>query len=204
MTCESVRHLLPLFVYDDLPSDESLQIARHLADCAACQGDNAALQQTKAALDATASPTVAIDVPTMMRSEVRTAANSSQRWRRIAMAVGAMAAGLLLAFALQVEVRAGNGQFTIAWKQSRIDPEPGTRSPAPELEERLQLVREITHALAADVADRDERQQLAVARLQAEIDQLQQVSAERWRAAERDMSVLYRTAFGRPDTGEEQ
>jgi hypothetical protein len=54
------------------------------------------------------------------------------------------------------------------------------------------------------VADRDERQQAVLGQLQSEIEQLQRVSAERWRAAERDMSVLYRTAFGRPDTGEEQ
>lgn len=204
MTCESVRHHLPLFVYDDLGPDESLQVARHLADCAACQAEHAALQQTRAALDATPAATVAIDVESLLRSDVQREFKSSRRWRRIALAVGGLAAALLLALVLQVEVRAGNGQFTIAWRQETSHAKPDIRSTTPEFEERLQLVREIAHALAADVADRDERQQAAVVRLQNEIEQLQSISAERWRATERDMTVLYRTAFGRPDTGEEQ
>lgn len=204
MNCNAVRELLPLFAYDDLAADEARSVARHLADCPACQAEHAALRQTRAALDATPAPAIAIDLDTLVQTDVRREFARSRRWRRIALTVGGLAAALLLALVLQVEVQAGNGQFTIAWRPAPANSKPDPRTPTPEFEERLQLVREITRALAADVADRDERQQAALVRLQNEIEQLQNVSVERWRTTERDIATLIRTAFNRPDTGEER
>jgi hypothetical protein len=74
----------------------------------------------------------------------------------------------------------------------------------PEFQERLLLVQQIARALAADVADRDDRQQAALVRLRAEVEGLQRFSVERWRETERDVAALYRTAFHRPESGEKQ
>jgi anti-sigma factor RsiW len=207
MNCDAIRGLLPLFVYDDLDSAESLAVARHLADCPACQSEHAALMQTRNALESAPTPAVNVDALALLRIETARQTLRIRRWRRAALAIGALAASLLLMFALRVEVRAGDGQFVLSWGAPKPDtriPIPDPRNPAPEITERLQLVQEIARALAADVAERDDRQQAAVARLRTEIDNLERFTVDRWRATERDVAALYRTTFPRTESGENQ
>jgi anti-sigma factor RsiW len=207
MNCDAVRGLLPLFVYEDLESAASLAVARHLADCAACQAEHAAVMQTRSALEAAPTPAVNVDALALLRRETARQALRIRRWRRAALAVGALAASLLLILALRVEVRAGDGRLTVSWGAPKPDtrsPIPEARDPAPEITERLQLVQEIARALAADVAERDDRQQAAVARLRTELDNLQRFTVDRWRATERDVATLYRTTFPRTESGENQ
>jgi hypothetical protein len=207
MTCDAIRGLLPLFAYDDLDQAESLAVARHLADCPACQAEHAALVQTRSALEAAPTPAVTIDALALLRQESARQTVRMRRWRRAAILVGALAASLLLVFALRVEVRAGDGQFVLSWGSPKTiaqNPSPTVPSPDPEVQERLQLVQEIARALAADAAERDDRQQAAVARLRTELENLQRFAVDRWRATERDVAALYRTTFPRPDSGENQ
>jgi hypothetical protein len=213
MTCVEIRGLLPLFIYDDLASVEALAVARHLADCPTCQSEHAALAQTRAALDAEPSPIVALDALALVRAESRRQTTRLRRWRRAAITVGALAAGLLLVLALRMEVHAGNGQLVVSFSASRERQVENARaltasgaetpgSPSPELQERLQLLQDLARALAADVANRDDRQQAALVRLRTELEGLQRYSVERWRETDRDVAALYRTAFHHPEPGE--
>jgi hypothetical protein len=207
MNCDAIRGLLPLFVYDDLDAADALAVARHLADCPACQSEHAALMQTRSALEAAPTPAVNVDALALLRIETARQTLRVRRWRRAALAVGALAASLLLILTLRVEVRAGDGQFVLSWGRPHSDtqsPKPDTRDPTPEITERLQLVQEIARALAADVADRDDRQQASLARLRTEVDNLQRFTVDRWRATERDVAALYRTTFPRTESGESQ
>jgi hypothetical protein len=207
MNCDTARNLLPLFVYDDLEPDEALAVARHLADCRECQTQHAALAQARTALDAMPTPKIALDPENLWRSESLRQSLRIRRWRRATITLAAVAAGLLFVVALRIEVRVGNGQLTLAWgapTQRIVDPMPTARKSESDVQERLQLVQEIARALATDVADRDGRQQAAITRLRAEIEGVQRLSAERWRETERDVAVLYRTAFHRPEPGEKQ
>src|SRR5690242_9521156 len=115
MNCDAIRGLLPLFIYDDLDSAESLAVARHLADCPACQSEHAAVMQTRSALEAAPTPAVNVDALALLRIETARQTLRVRRWRRAALAVGALAASLLLILTLKVEVRAGDGQFVLSW-----------------------------------------------------------------------------------------
>src|SRR5262249_39351684 len=112
MNCPQARALLPLLAYGDLPPDEADALARHLADCPACQGESAGLAQVRQALDAVPAPRVSVDVSRLF---AEAADRRARRWRRIAFGGAALAAGLLLAFGLKLQVRAGNGQVVITW-----------------------------------------------------------------------------------------
>jgi hypothetical protein len=198
---------MPLFVYDDLAPDEALSISRHLADCRDCQTQHAAFTQARVALESMPTPKFALDPGKLWESETVRQTFRLRRWRRATVTLAAIAAGLLLVLALRIEVRAGHGQFTIAWgapSRSVIDSNPTPRESEFDVQERLQLVQEIARALATDVADRDGRQQAAITRLRAEIEGVQRHSIERWRETERDVAVLYRTAFHRPEEGERE
>ena len=206
MTCRDARGLLPLALYGELPPDEAAAVAAHVAGCPACREEQAALAHARAALDAAAPPAVAVDVAALLRADAARQARLARRWRRAALTAVALAAALLLAFALKLEVRAGGGQLVVAWGAppatvpnpvpSDVKPQP----PDPDFEERLRLVQELTRALAADAEARDQRQRDEVVRLRASLDLLQRFVAQRWAETERDVAALY-AAYRRPERG---
>jgi hypothetical protein len=63
----------------------------------------------------------------------------------------------------------------------------------------VQLLQELTHALAADIDARDRQRQSEAAVLRARIDGLQQALVQRWSETERMMSALYVAQFKRPE-----
>jgi hypothetical protein len=65
----------------------------------------------------------------------------------------------------------------------------------PEAEERLRLLSELVNALAADAAQRDDRQRAEVAALRVRLDELRQADLARWAALENDVRTLYRAHF---------
>jgi anti-sigma factor RsiW len=211
MNCPQARALLPALVYGDLPPDEAAALRRHLADCPACQGESAGLAQIRRALDAAPPLAVSVDVSQLLAESAARLERRARRWRRLALAGAALAAGVLLTFGLKLQVRAGAGQVVIAWGQPAEEipnPKPQTPNPAPpartpevppSVEERLRLLQELTHALAADVEDRDRRQQSEAAALRARLDGVQRVLAQQWAEAERMMSALYVAQFKRPE-----
>jgi Putative zinc-finger len=217
MNCPQARPLLPALVYGDLPPDQAAALTRHLDECPACRGEYAGLAQVRRALNAAPPPAVAVDVAGLFAASAARLERRARRWRRLALAGAALAAGVLLAFGLRLQVRVGAGQLVIAWGQpaeetpnpkpqipNRIEPTPQRAEVRPpevprSVEERLRLLQELTHALAADVEARDRRQQSEAAVLRARLDGLQQSVAQRWAEAERMVSALYVAQFKRPE-----
>ena len=104
MTCESCRDLLPLHVYGDLTPTETAAVEVHLTACTACRAEFAALADVQRALAATPVPEVAVDAGRLL---AEAATRQARRWRRLALAGAAIAAGLLAFVATRLEVRAG-------------------------------------------------------------------------------------------------
>ena len=102
----------PAHAYGDLPADEGVAVAGHLRDCPACQAEAAAINGIRSALDNTQVPLVHVDVPALFNT---VADRKVRRWRRLAIAGAGLAAGLLLVFAVRLQINIGDGQIVIAW-----------------------------------------------------------------------------------------
>jgi hypothetical protein len=212
MTCADVRPLLPAHVYGDLSPAEAAAVADHLRECVVCRGEAAALDQVRSALDASRVPPVRVDVGSLFR---RDADRRASRWRRLAVAGAALAAGLLLMVTLRLHVTVGGGQLVIAWDPASREGErpevleqgktpvahaPGSSGVRPfETDDRLKLLQELTTALAADIDARDRQRQAEIAAVRARLDAVQQTQTARWADAERMMSALYVAQFKRPE-----
>jgi Putative zinc-finger len=212
MTCPDVRPILPALAYDDLAPDEAAVVRRHLDDCPGCRDEFAGLAHARAALDATPVPAVRVDVARLFTETAARQERRARRWRRAAAAAAALAAGLLAVLGLRLQVRVGAHELVIAWGDAPVSREGerlegGTVNPAlarapdsPELAERLQLLQDLTHALAIDVDDRDRRRRAEVNGLRARLDALQRDAARKWAEAERYVSALYVAQF-KPSEG---
>src|SRR5262245_22789714 len=111
MNCIEVRALLPAHVYGDLPADEAAAVAGHLRDCPGCRAEVAALNRVRSALDDMPTPAVNVNLPALFATG---AERRVRRWRRLAVAGAALAAGLLLVFAVRLNVTVGAGRVVIA------------------------------------------------------------------------------------------
>lgn len=199
MSCASIRAGLPALVYGDLPPEEAARVERHVADCAACRKEYAALQQLRTLLDAGPAPEVRVDLVALYRQSAERRRRQAQRWRRLATALTALAAVVLLAVSLRMEVRVQAQQLVIHWGQERPDaPAPTPQvlvqtiiQPDPATQADVQLLKELVHALADDVEGRDERYRRAIAHLQDRVDLLQVQSQRRWTETDQNVAALY-------------
>lgn len=209
MTCTDIRSLLPAHVYGDLPADDAAEIVVHLRRCPACRTECAELSQVRLALDAVPAPKVHVDVSQLFHTVADQQARRVRRWRRLAIAGAALAAGLLLVLGLKLEVRAGDGQITLTWGDRPAASRP-VESALPSrdvqsnadihrLEERIRLLQDVTHALAADVESSDRQKQVEMAAMRVRLDAVQQMVAQNWSEAQRLMSALYVAHFKRPE-----
>jgi hypothetical protein len=209
MTCTEARALLPAYAYGDLPADEGAAVAGHLRDCPACRTEAAALGRIRSALDDTPLPPVLVNVPALFNS---VADRKVRQWRRLAIAGAALAAGLLLVLRLHVTI--GNSQVVIAWGstfsrdaealRSGALPTPALRSEDSasqlnDLNDRVQLLQELTRALATDIESRDQERAGEIAAVRARLDAVQQFASRQWADAERTMNALYVAQFKRPE-----
>jgi hypothetical protein len=199
MNCFAVRPLLPAYLYGGLQSQERSQLEAHLAQCAECRREHDALARVGKLLDATPAPIVTIDVGAIHAKALRREVRRVKRWRRFAVAAG-LAASLLLVLSLcRLDLSFERHQVTLRWGKA---PEP---TPAPttativkveprenDIEERLQLLDQLAHALALDVQTRDLKQQEAVALLQAQLTQVVNETLRIRTAGEQDVSTLTR------------
>ena len=188
MNCTHVRDRLPDLLYQDLPPAEFEPMKEHLAQCAACQSEYAALQNLRRTLDSMPPPKVSVNLATVYgrAGEIR-----AKRWRRTALAVAGLAAAVIAIMALRLEIRVQADQVVIRWNHSspeesvavvdsatnRATPRQPAETPASDPE--LQPLRGLIYVLADDVDKltremeaRDRRQQQAVARLQDRLNQL--------------------------------
>ena len=209
MNCEHVRDLLPLLAYGDLAGDERSAIESHLSQCGACRAELAALAEVRRLLDESSAPAAGADLSAILPVDTRRSRRSVQRWRVAAMA--ALAAAIMLA-ALKLEVRLDGRQLVIRWGKAEpatqvvqhsqppviARPEPAVST---EVAERLKVLNELVHALAANIeaGDRDRRDELA--KLQKELAAIQEFDKKRWAATERDVSALYTAQFGARNSG---
>src|SRR5579859_6182208 len=112
MTCADYRDLLPLHLYGDLSDSDRENVDAHLAVCAACRAELAALERTRAALNSAPVPTTSVDLNWIYRNESERQRRAARRWRIAALA-GLAAAVLVLISRL--DIRMDLRQITVRW-----------------------------------------------------------------------------------------
>jgi anti-sigma factor RsiW len=201
LSCTETRVLLPALLYGDLPPDQAEAARKHLAGCPGCRQEFAALGRVRRLLDeAPAPPEVRVSLPRLFGEAAARRARTRRRWRRAA-ALAAAAAVVLLGFSLKLEVRVEGHQVVLRWGTPPATPETPTPPPLPHAPRRerapaevtaadLRLVRDLIHALAADVESRDRDTQQALLRLSDRLDGLGQQAQERWASTQQLLSAL--------------
>lgn len=201
MTCTEARALLPLLIYDGLDAEEAAVLRGHLAACPDCRREHDALRGVGRLLDVPA-PRVEVDLPRLYRTLAEQEAQRARRWRRVALALGAVAALLLVSFGLRLEVRLEAGQMVVRWGQPpapvAVAPAPAPPAPqltqvvlSPETEARLRLLSELIQALDQDAESRDQRYQEQITSLEKQLQALQWQANQRWSLTEKNVAALY-------------
>jgi hypothetical protein len=160
-----------------------------------------------------------VDLAALYRAAADRQAGSARRWKRVALAAAALAAGVLLVALLpRLEFRASDHEFAVRWG---TPPEPPPPAPPPEpkpdprIEELLeeqsrQLVairatngkhaelQDLLLTLAADVSDRDKAQQAKIAALTKKLTAFEADTARQFADAEKTNTALYDAVFSTP------
>jgi anti-sigma factor RsiW len=216
MNCAKFRTELPELLYGELPPGEASTVETHLAACPACRAEYAALRQLRERLNAVTAPKVHVNVAHIHRQAAELQDRRMRRWRRTALAVGGLAAAVLLVSLLRFEIRLDAHQIVLTWGS------PATAVPVPpgvgfippvaavekhastDVEEQIRLVKDLVHALARDVNARDQQRQQELVRLTLRLQELQRQSANQRAATERDLAALYVAYFGPKEKGSKQ
>jgi hypothetical protein len=211
MNCTEARTHLPLLTYGDLSADQARAVRQHLAGCPDCRRELTGLQELRHALCAVPAPVVHVDLPRLYQEGAARHARRARRWRRAAVAGLAVAALVVLAFGLRLQVRVQGHQVVLSWGTAPaaevVPPSPPQRPPVggpdpADVERRLQLASSLIHALADDVESRDAQQQESLKRLQARLDAEQAQGSARWDETRRDIAALYTAQFRSNPKGE--
>ena len=125
MTCCEIRERLPLLAYGDLAEAEKKTAEAHLAGCASCREEYAALGRVRELLDAPRGPAAQVDVGAIYRQAAETQRRRARRWRRWALAGMAVAAALFIALAVwNLEIRFEGHQMVVRWGAPAEAPAP--------------------------------------------------------------------------------
>lgn len=202
MRCTDVRAALPLLIYDESsPQDAALR--KHLADCPACHCEFEALASVRRLLDTAVVPHVAVDLTQIYRTLAERQPRRARRWRRVAIAAGSLAAVLLLALGLRLELRLEANQLVVRWSNPEggtgvppvetLDRRPAgpTAAPPESVEAELRVLSDLIHALKQDADDRDQLCAERLQRLEKHVRALQSQSDQRWSATEENVAALY-------------
>jgi hypothetical protein len=201
MNCSDVRPLLPALVYENLAPAEADTVRRHLDACTGCRDEFAGLAHARASLDAVPVPAVKLDVARLYTEVAARQERRAPRWRRVSLATAALAAGLLLVFGLRLQIRVETKQLVIAWgsgqnrERERVEPPALADARGSEIDERLRLLDDLVHAVAADVDRRDRRNQADTEDVSRRLDAFRRIAAQKWLEAERNVSALYVAQF---------
>lgn len=199
MTCTETRVLLPLHAYGDLSPAERANVETHLAECAACRVEAAALTCVRRGLDAMPPPAIAVDLAQLYRRETDRQRRVTRRWR-VAALVGVAASVLVLVS--RVDVRMGKAQLVVRWGAPdslaavTTIVERTTPVGPSEVDERLEVMAKLIHALARNVKTGDQERDEELARLQSEFAEFRQQSQQHWKETQRDVKGLYTAQFG--------
>lgn len=206
MTCP--RDQLPGLVYGDLLPAEAAAVEAHVEDCPTCRAEYTSLRQVKQALSATPFPEAVVDLDRLFQKASEHVV-PRRRWPKRVLVTLAIAAAVLLALA-NLEIRAEAHQVVIRWGRAPLadpaEPPPvyvAQAAPAAltVLDERVDVVQELSHALAADVDRRDQRRGDDLARTEARLDTLYRYVARRFQDTDRDVDALYLLRTQTPEKG---
>ena len=166
-----------------------------------------------------------VDIAAIYRAALDRQATAARLWKRIACAVAALAAGVIL-FALvpKIEVRVTGEEFAVRWgPPSKIVveehltpvPQPDSRLPSLIDDQQKQIaamrainlkyaeMQELLLALAVDVADRDKAQLERIAEFTGELRAFQLATVKQFDQTEKTSTTLYNAVFSTtPKTGE--
>jgi hypothetical protein len=216
MNCATIRTQLLELLYGELPTGEAGTVEAHLAGCPCCRAEYAALRQLRERLDAVTTPKVHVNVARIQQQAMELQDRRMRRWRRIALAAGGLAAAVLLVSFLRFEIRLDTHQIVLTWGSPAMAvPVPlgvgiippvaaAKKRVSTDIEEQIQLVKELVHALARDVNARDQQRQQELVRVMARLQELQRQSANQRAATERDLAALYVAYFGPKEKGSKQ
>jgi hypothetical protein len=211
MNCEQARGLLPELAYADVTGEDRLGLTAHVRDCAGCAAELRELIGLRKLLEAaSAGPAarVRVDVPRIYARAAELQRSAARRWRRGALAGMAVAAALLLALVLRVELRWHEQQLVIGWgTPAPRQAVPGERHaplpPAPVLvASEIDVLRDLIHAMAKDIDSRDRERRAAIVALEKRLDGLSAASDRNWTAARNDLRALYLAYFGNRSKGD--
>jgi hypothetical protein len=221
MNCDNVRSQLALFVYGDVSTADAEMIRAHLAWCAACRGEQQAIERVRELLGRIPDhSTQALSLPKLYKQLAERTERKLRRWRWAAMlALATIAALAALAFLPRMELRVDGEQFTVRWAATptpRTEPDPlpldtlvgsaPATSARPrsqvELEDQLSLLRQIVHALVRDAGKGETGPRAVPPQFEARLAELERRFELRLREIERDFRTLYRVQFASRDQAE--
>jgi hypothetical protein len=207
MTCTEVCGQLPVFVYGDLPEATQQLLQEHLAQCAACQQECAALRQVRQLLDSVPAPSVQIDPVRIQQEAMARQEKRLRRWRRTAWAaVAALAATVLVALLPALEIRLEGQQLVLRWGNPPPQPVAPLPSPAPSvpsaetlaemhrLRERLEVLAQLVNAMDNEFARRDRQRDIDLERIQTQLATLQLWVRAQIAENEKNLTALYHLA----------
>jgi len=204
MTCDQVRPLLPLAVYGDLTGAEEETVRGHLAGCSACRSEAEAIRRLRTSLDAVPPPEVTVSVAGVLRAETADQARRARRWRRVAIAAGALAACVLSILLVRPDIRIDDGALVVRWREASPQPPQGVvkvEQPVRD-DERVDLLVKLVRAMADDAEGRDRDRRGEITALKSRLDRLALQEDARWQDIQKDVGVLYRAQFARREGGE--
>lgn len=197
MKCTDVRAALPLLIYGE-PSPQDAALREHLAVCPACRIEHEALANVRRLLDDAASPRIDVNLLQLHGALAERQMQRARRWRRLAVALGGIAAVLLLAIGLRWEIRLEANQLVVRWgdppvgQASLPDATPvNSQARMPDLRDDLRVLSDLIHALKQDADDRDQHCDERLYRLEKHVRVLQSQADLRWTATEKNVAALY-------------
>jgi hypothetical protein len=217
MNCPEIRAALPDLLYGQLKPEHAQNVHSHLAECVACQAEWTGLRQTVGLLDKLPVPPVSVDLREIYRQSHLAEERRLRHWRRAAFALIGIAAAVVFAMLLHLEVRVDGRQLVLRWggarevtakvvsavmqpPQAKATKQHERRETAPPEVTRpevtradLNLMRDLLHAVAAEVDGRDRQQRESLAALQQQLDRLERATQERWAATLRYVSANTRS-----------
>jgi predicted anti-sigma-YlaC factor YlaD len=215
MNCQEIRELLPALAYGDVPAEIRAKVDEHLAICQPCRAEQAALAEVGRLLDLSPVPKIQVNVPRIYAEARRRQERQTRRWRRVAFAALGMAAALLVVLCLKLDVRWQDHQLVLRFGPPDVADKTAEPKPLVVAERLtpqalppqvtatdLQLVRDLVHALAATVEERDSKFDESLARLELQLTQAQNQARTRWAATERYVSALYTSQMASNAKGE--
>ena len=224
MNCTEIREKLANLLYEDLPPAEAAQLKYHLAMCPGCRAEYAALENVRRLLNQVPAPEVAIDLPRLYAHAAGDQKRRLGRWRRAAVGLAAVAAALLLAIGLRLEVRLQANQVVVRWGnapqapdnpisdsgQNRVAASSQAKEP-PVSQQEMQTLRELIYSLAgnyetleARLNARDQQRQEELVVLRQRFNDLRLQVRKLWTETNGYVSALYTAQFGSTEKGAKQ